>query len=129
MATLTRRFPVDVDVERAWARVSDVGSVNELIDFLGEVTLDGDRRVCAMPDGGQLDELIVTVDDARRRLVYSIVDSPFQFSHHSASMQVVDRNGTTEFVWTTDFKPDAIAPALEEAVDAAVVSIERSLAA
>ncbi len=129
MATLTREFTLDVPPDRVWSRISDVGKINELIDFIGEVTVEGDHRSCSMGDQGVLDELIVSVDPDRRRLVYSIRQSPFEFEHHSASMQALaDGDGKTRFLWTTDFKPEVVAPALEEAIDMAVDSIKRVLA-
>ncbi len=129
MATLTREFVLDVPPDTVWSRISDVGAVNELIDFVGEVTVHGDRRTCALGDQGLLDELIVTVDPEQRRLVYSIRQSPFGFEHHSASMQAVaDGDGRTRFLWITDFKPDTVTPALEDALDQAVASIKRVLA-
>ena len=128
MATLTREFILDVPPDTVWSRISDVGAVNQLIDFIGEVTVEGDHRSCSMGDHGTLDELIVSVDADRKRLVYAITQSPFQFEHHSASMQAAaDGDDRTRFLWTTDFKPDSVAPALEEAIDMAVDSIKRTL--
>lgn len=128
MATITREFVLDVPADAVWNRISDIGAINELIDFLGEVTVEEDHRTCALDDGGTLDELIVSVDPDRQRLVYSIRQSPFGFDHHSASMQAVaDGDGRTRFVWITDFKPEAAAPALEGAIDEAVASIKRAL--
>lgn len=128
MATLTREFVLDVPPDAVWRRISDVGAINQLVDFIGEVTVEGDRRTCALGDQGTLDELIVSIDPDRRRLVYSIQQSPFEFAHHSASMQAVaDGDGSTRFVWTTDFKPESVAPAVEQAIDMAVESIKRTL--
>lgn len=128
MATISREFLIEASPNAVWERISDAGAVNELIDFVGDVTLDGDRRYCAIGEEGRLDELIVSVDDASKRFVYSIRESPFGFEHHSASWQTLgDDDGRTRFVWIADFKPDAVAPALETAIDQAVVSIKRAL--
>lgn len=128
MATITREFALDVPPDAVWSRISEVGAINELIDFLGEVTVHGDRRTCALGDQGILDELIVSVDPDSRRIVYSIRQSPFEFEHHSASMQAVaEGDGRTRFLWITDFKPDSAAPALGDALDQAVASIKRAL--
>ncbi len=128
MATIHREFPIAADAERAWAALRDVGAVNQLITFLGEVTVDGDRRTCEMGGHGTLDELIVSIDDERRRLAYTIQASPFDFTHHHASMQVVENGGTgATFVWTTDVKPDAVVPALSDAIDGAIDSLKQTL--
>lgn len=128
MATIHREFDVEASADAAWAALRDVRRINELITFLGEVTVDGDRRTCELGDQGTLDELIVSVDDERRRLAYSIRQSPFGFTHHHASMQVEPNGGGgARFIWTSDVKPDATAPALAEAVDGAVESLRATL--
>lgn len=129
MATIVREFRVPPAPEDVWKRLADVGSINTLIDFLGEVTVEGDVRSCSLGDDGVLEELIVSVDHERRRFVYSIRQSPFGMEHHHASIQAVPDAGGTRLVWITDVKPDAVAPVIEEPIDAAVQSIQRQLSA
>lgn len=126
MVSMYRDFDVDAPVDRVWAAIADVGAPNKLITFLGEVTLDGDVRTCELGDRGKLEELIVSIDDENRRVVYSIRESPFNFTHHNASMQALPNgNGGTRIVWVTDLKPDeAAAP---EILDAAVESMKEAL--
>lgn len=128
MASLYREFDVDAPAETVWAAIADVQAVNKLITFLGEVTLEDDRRTCSLGDMGALDELIVSVDEENRRLVYSIRESPMNLTHHSASMQAIaNGNGGTTFVWITDLKPDSAAALVQEQLDAAVASIKETL--
>ncbi len=128
MATIHREFEIEATADAAWAALRDVGRVNELITFLGDVTVVGDHRTCQLGDHGTLDELIVSVDDERRRFAYSILDSPFNLQHHNASMQVIP-NGESgaRFVWTTDVKPDDVVPVLSEAIDGAIESFKQTL--
>jgi hypothetical protein len=127
MATIYREVDLDADADEAWRQMADVGAVNKLIDYLGPVTVDGDRRSCSLGDQGELDELIVTVDHDRRRLAYSIRQSPLNFTHHSASWQVTPEGDKSRLVWITDVKPDSVAPALEELIDQTADSIQRNL--
>jgi carbon monoxide dehydrogenase subunit G len=127
MATIYRELDLDADADEAWRRMADVKAVNKLIDFLGAVTIDGDRRSCALGEQGELNELIVTVDNDRRRLVYSIRESPFNFAHHSASWQVTPDGDRSRLVWITDLKPDSVAPEFEKVIDQAADSIQRNL--
>lgn len=46
----------------AWAALEEVGKVNQLIGFLGPVTMDGDVRRVDMAENGIIEELIVSVD-------------------------------------------------------------------
>lgn len=126
MASMYREFEVDAPVEKVWAAIADVGSPNKLITFLGEVTLEGDRRTCELGDMGKLEELIVTVDEEHRRVVYSIRESPYNMIHHSASMQALPNgNGGSKFVWVIDLYPDDVAD--PQLVDATVESIKEAL--
>jgi hypothetical protein len=128
MATIHREFEIDAAPEKAWAALRDVGRINTLIAFLGEVKVEGDRRTCELGDQGRLDELIVSVDDERRRIAYAILDSPFNLEHHHASMQVVPNDGSgARFIWTTDVKPDGAVPDLSVAIDGAVGSLKETL--
>ena len=123
MASIIKQVTLASDPETAWRAVADVGAINKLITFLGEVTVDGDRRVCSLGEGGALEELIVTVDDENRRVAYSITRSPFGFTHHHAVMAVEAEGPGSRLTWTTDFKPDEVAGPLGEAIDASVTSI------
>lgn len=129
MASIVREFTVATPAADVWAAVADVGAVNQLIDYLGEVTVDGDVRSCRLGDAGTLEELIVSVDHDVRRLAYAIQSSPFGFAHHHASMQVtaVDR-GTSRLTWITDIAPDPLVEVVTEPIDAAVASIQRHFA-
>jgi uncharacterized protein YndB with AHSA1/START domain len=128
MSTITREYLVERPLEEVWKKLSDVGAVNELIDYLGEVELDGQWRSCSTVDGGELRELIVTVDDEEHRLVYSVRTSPFGLEHHSASWQLFPEVDGTRFRWVTDFTPDEVRPVVEPAIDATAASILRALA-
>jgi carbon monoxide dehydrogenase subunit G len=128
MATIHHEFPVEATPEKAWEVLRDVSKLNQLISFLGEVTVEGDQRTCSVGDGGTLSELIVSVDEERRRVAYSITESPFNMTHHHASMQVKPNGGTgSTFIWTSDLKPDSAAPGFSEVLDTAVESIKQAL--
>jgi Polyketide cyclase / dehydrase and lipid transport len=126
--TIYRETRINAPVDDVWSALGDVGAIDRLIDFLGEVTLDGENRSCELRDGGFMKELIVAVDSELRRVAYSFAESPFDFSHHHASMQALPDGDGTKFVWWTDFQPADNAAGLTEAIDAAVVSIERAFA-
>ena len=128
MPTIYRETRINAPVDDVWSALEDVGAINRLIDFLGEVDVDGDQRTCELGDQGVLKELIVSVDSELRRVAYSIRESPFGFSHHSASMQAVPEGDGTKFVWWTDFQPAEVEWPLTEAIDGSLASIERSFA-
>ena len=72
-------------------------------------------------------ERVVSVDEARRRLCYTVLDGLFE--HHSPSMQVMPVDvQTCRFVWITDGLPDAagetIAPLVEQGSQAMRANLE-----
>jgi Polyketide cyclase / dehydrase and lipid transport len=126
VASIVKQVTLAADLDTAWKAVADVGAVNKLITFLGEVTFDGERRQCSFGDA-VLDELIVDVDHDVHRVAYTITNSPFGFTHHHSVMQVLPEGSGSRLVWTTDFTPDAVAGPLGEALDASATSIADAL--
>lgn len=126
MATVHHVLEFRSTPAEVWAKVADVGAVNKIMPFLGDVTLDGDRRTCAIGDAA-LEELIVTIDPDRRRLAYAIVGGPLPFVQHSATMQVVPKGDGCVLEWTHDFKPDELRPAFAESLAPAVEGLRRTI--
>lgn len=127
MASITKTIDLGTGSDKVWEVLRDPGRANELITFLGEVAVDGNTRVCALPGDDTLEELIVDIDDDARRFTYSIRRSPFGFTHHQASMQAIPEGEGTRLVWVTDFLPDEVRSAVDETLTAAVASIEAAL--
>jgi carbon monoxide dehydrogenase subunit G len=128
VSSIVRTIPVAIPADDAWRRLADVGNIDQLLSFLGDVTVDGDRRHCSLGDMGDLDEIILGVDHDNRRVAYTIVSAPLPFEHHSAAMQVQpDGHGGTVLSWTTDFLPAALAPQVEALVDEGVRSLTEKL--
>ena len=72
-------------------------------------------------------EVIVDVDDARRRLAYSVRSD--RLSHHNASFQVVPEGAGSRLIWIADVLPHAAAETvgamMEAGILAAKVGLER----
>ncbi|MCK9923816.1 SRPBCC family protein [Frankia sp. AgPm24] len=100
-----------------WDALRDVGAVHRrlLPGRVLNVSLDGDVRTLTMPDGHLVRELIVTVDDEERRLVYAVIEGARPpLRHHHASFQVLpDSDGHSRLRWITDLLPDSLAPLIE----------------
>src|SRR5947209_1331780 len=127
MASITRRSFFAVSADAMWAAVRDSANAHHL--FRGVLTacrLDGDEREVTFADGTVVRELIVTVDDANRRLVYSVQG---RFRHHSASMQVSAAPGGCELLWITDVSPEEAVPRVASLMDAGIAAAAATLAA
>ncbi|WP_030808644.1 SRPBCC family protein, partial [Streptomyces sp. NRRL S-337] len=69
-------------------------------------------------DGTVVHELIVSLDDAARRIAYSVVGGPLNPVHHHASLQVcAEAGGRSRFVWITDVQPHNLAEPIAAMVD------------
>jgi carbon monoxide dehydrogenase subunit G len=131
MASIRKSLIVGVQPEAAWAAIRDVGAVHERLarGFVTTTELDDDTRMVTFANGMTVRERIVTIDDAARRLVYTVVGGG-RTTHHNASFEVFDDgDGRVRILWTTDLLPDTAAPALEGMMDGGLHAIRQTLEA
>ena len=127
MASITREMIVGVGAIAAWAAVKDVGAVHERLapGFVTRVALEADMRHVVFANGLAIDELIVTIDDTAKRLVYAVQG---RAKHHQASMQVLaEGEQQCRFIWITDVMPDEAANRFASMMDQALPIIKRTL--
>jgi hypothetical protein len=131
MASIIKVITVAAPVDDVWEAVRDYGAVHERVaaGFVIATELDGRDRIVTFASGAVARERLVTLDDDRRRLVYSVVDSALGCTHHQASVVVdaaADGHGC-RFTWTTDVLPDELAPALDGLMEAGARAIRATL--
>jgi carbon monoxide dehydrogenase subunit G len=133
MASVVKEIRIDARPEDVWTALRDFGAVHERLapGFVTDTSVDGDdTRVVTFFNGAVAREVLVGMDDERRRLVYSVVEGPLGTTHHNASAQVVDdRDGRSRFVWITDVLPDQVAQAVEGLMEQGIGVIKRTLEA
>jgi Polyketide cyclase / dehydrase and lipid transport len=115
-----------------WDVIRDVGAVHHRLaqDFVVDTVMEVDpaARVVTFANGAAVRELIVDVDDQRRRVAYAAVEGPLGSTHHNASFDVTPGpGGGTLLVWISDVLPDDVAPALEGMMDLGVAAMRRTL--
>jgi hypothetical protein len=128
MATIRREVLVDASPEHVWDAVRDVGALHLRLapGFVTDVRLEPGARVVTFGDGSVARELIVSVDDQARRLVWSVVGGPM--THHNGAVQVFAHGGSgSRFVWTADLLPDELAPRIASLMDQAMPVIQETL--
>ena len=129
MATIRKQIDIAAYAAHVWDALRDVGALHTRLapGFVVDTTLEADppARVVTFGNGAVTREVIVTVDEAERRLVWSVVGG--SFTHHNASAQVFDTGaGTCRFVWIADVLPDAVAPRVAGMMEHAVQTIRRT---
>jgi hypothetical protein len=128
MATLRREFVVDATAQRVWDAFRDVGAVHTRLapGFVTDCRRDGEDRIVTFANGLVAKELIVDVDDAAMRLVYSARSE--RLAHHNASFQVfAEGPARCRVAWIADVLPHAAAAAIGAMMDAGVNAMKRSL--
>lgn len=126
MATLQKKIPINVAPEKVWSAIRDIGNTHKL--FAGVVTqtrLEEGARIVTFANGMEVRELIVDIDDATKRFAYSAVGG--RATHHNASLQVLAEGAASVVVWTLDFLPNEITPAILPLVEMGSVAMKKSL--
>jgi len=131
MASIHHEATIDVGAGVAWARLRQVDQAHSLFaPVLVDGTFDRDAqtRTVRFANGMEAKERILDVDDARRRVAYTVVDGG-GMSYHHASMRIVDAGPDhCRFEWVTDFLPaafgDRIAPLIEAGTQALKANLE-----
>jgi carbon monoxide dehydrogenase subunit G len=128
MASIHREVRIEAAPERVWAALRDVGAIHRRLapGFVTDVELEEGARVVTFGNGMVARELIVALDEERRRLVWSVVGG--RMSHHNASAQVLDDGaGGTRFVWIADLLPHELAPAIAAMMEQGLAVIKDTL--
>src|ERR1051325_5352275 len=109
MASIYKDISLDAPAVEVWAAVRDFGAVHRRVapGFVTDCRLDGDSRIVTFANGNVAQERLITMDEARMRLVYAVI-SP-RVKQHSASIQVFAEGDTrSRVVWIADVLPDEI---------------------
>jgi carbon monoxide dehydrogenase subunit G len=129
MATIQKEFEIPAPAEAVWAVLREFGAADRLArGFVTACALEegGAVRRVTFANGMEVRERLVTRDDAARRIVYSATGG--RATHHNAAAQVLEAGpGRCRFVWTTDLLPDAIAPAIEQMMQAGMQAMRQAL--
>src|SRR6187402_2138788 len=102
MASIHKEITIYANAEKVWEVVRDIGAVHKRFvpGLVTDVRLEAGARVITFANGMVIRELIVDIDEKRRRLAYAAADN--MFKHHNASMQVIaDGEDHCRLLWIT----------------------------
>ena len=128
MASINKQIIIDARPDDVWDALRDFGALHTRLvpGFVTDTKLDGDARIVTFSNGTVAREILVDRDEARRRLVYAIVNE--RIRQHSASAQVfAESDGRTRFVWIADVLPNEIAPYMAEQMDLGLAAMQKAL--
>lgn len=128
MASIHKEILIEASPETVWAAIRDVGAVHKRLvpGLVTDVRMDGDARMITFANGRTVRELIVDVNDGKRRLAYAAVGGLPK--HHHASMQVfAEGEHRSRLVWITDVVPDDVAQLVGTFVEKGSAIIKQTL--
>jgi carbon monoxide dehydrogenase subunit G len=105
MASVHKEIALPASPEAVWDVVRDVGAVHTRFapGFVVDTVLEEGARTVTFANGFVARELIVDMDEQRRRLAYSAHGG--QLTHHNASFQVFSDGVGSRLVWIADMLP------------------------
>ena len=130
MATLEREMWTHARPELVWDAIRDVGALHTRLvpGFVIDTKLEPGARIVTFGNGKVVKEPIVSVDDARMRLVWASQGGAL--SHYNGAVRVFAENGGSRVVWTADFLPNeaepSLAPMLEEGLRVMKATLDAS---
>jgi hypothetical protein len=130
MASIHKEIVIEVAPEKVWAVVRDIGAVHRRLvpGYAVDTRLDGDIRILTMPNGDVVRELIVDIDDERRRLAYAVIESRMPLVHHHASFQVfAEGEHRSRLVWITDALPHTLGAEIRMRVERGAIVMKQTL--
>ena len=127
MASLHREVIVEAASELVWDAIRDVGAVHVRLapDFVVDTRLEEGARIVTFGNGVVARELIVDVDEAARRLVWSVVGG--RMTHHNASLQVFAEGAKSRVVWIADLLPNEVAPYIAGMIDQGMAVMKKTM--
>jgi len=127
MASITKEIRVNASVESVWDAVRDVGAIHTRLvpGFVTDCRLEGNARIVTFGNGITVTELIVDLDERKRRLVWSARGG--RLTHHNASLQVIADGDGTRLVWLADLLPNEMRGPIEGMIEQGMAAMKRTL--
>lgn len=130
MATIRKEILIDTTPEAAWDALRDVGALHTRLvaGFVTDTKLEGSTRTVTFNTGTVVQEEIVSIDAAQKRVAWAIVGQGFHHYNGAAQIFAHDKGGI-RVVWTTDLLPDSMASAIDTAMTNGVAAMKKTLEA
>jgi hypothetical protein len=127
MATIHREVLIQASPEKVWDALRDVGALHTRLcpGFVVDTQMDGDARIVTFGNGKTARELIISVDDQARRVVWAVVGTALL--HHNGVSQVIALpGGGCRFTWTADLLPNELAPSVAAMMEAGIAIVKQT---
>lgn len=107
MAELTETRTIDAHPEKVWKIAGDPAKISEWLPLIERSQLEGDRRECAIRDGGgEIVERITSRSDDGLFYEYEILESPLPLRSYRSRFALEEHDGHTHVNWVAIFEPE-----------------------
>jgi carbon monoxide dehydrogenase subunit G len=127
MTAIHKEISLAASPAAIWDVVRDIGAVHTRFapGFVLDTTMDGADRIVTFANGFVAREVIVDVDEARRRLAYSVRSE--RLTHHNASFEVLPEGAGSRLVWIADVLPPEAAVTVGAMMEDGIQAAKRAL--
>jgi carbon monoxide dehydrogenase subunit G len=127
MASIHKDISLTASPAAVWDVIRDIGAVHTRFapGFVVDTTMDGPDRIVTFANGFVAREVIVDVDQGRRRLAYSVRSE--RIAHHNASFQVLADGKGSRLVWIADVLPEAAGVTVGAMMEDGIQAAKRAL--
>jgi uncharacterized protein YndB with AHSA1/START domain len=131
MVTIRKERTFDAPPDEVWDAVRAFDQLHERLarGFVVSCDGNGSERDIVFFNGAKARERLVSIDDDRRRLVYSVTESQLALEHHQSSVELAPAgDARTMFVWTTDALPDELSAVVDGLMEEGMNAMQRTFA-
>jgi carbon monoxide dehydrogenase subunit G len=128
MASIRKEISTKARAEDVWEALRDIGALHTRLTpgFVINTRLEPGARIVTFGNRMEIRELIVTIDEAERRVVWSAAGG--SLTHHNGAAQVLLRaDGVTTVAWIADFLPDAAASTVGDMMEQGMAVMKKTL--
>jgi len=102
---------INTSAKKVWELVSDFGGLENFVEAVEKCAIDGQGvgavRTLTLQNGGKVKEKLESLNNEKRVLEYSIVESPMPVKNYKGRMAVNRLSDTTsEFIWSSTFEAE-----------------------
>ena len=127
MPSIHKEISLAASPAAVWDVVRDVPAVHTRFapGFVVDTAMAGPDRIVTFANGFVAREVIVDVDEARRRLAYTVRSE--RIAHHNASFQVIADGKGSRLVWIADVLPAVAAETVGAMMEDGIQAAKRAL--
>lgn len=133
MTTVNVTKTINVSANQAWNKLSAFSGIEHFSPIARSVVTGvgvGAKRTCYMPDGAEINEEMLALDNDNMTFQYNIITGPFPFTDYISDVSVKDLGNNCEVTWSctmnvTDEQKEAMVSLLEGFYNAMIDGVEK----